>query len=214
MRLRIALSQRVDSVASYDERRDALDQSWSLMLDRFGHFPFPLVNSLRDPVAYLNAIRPDAIVLTGGNDVSFAPGAKSSASERDILEASAIEYAKDHALPLLAVCRGFQMLNLHLGGSISSVEGHVATQHSVSANAFEIDEVNSYHSYAISRADLASNLVVMAFASDGTVEAAHHRHLPWTCVMWHPERPGPHSEKNKTLVKQAIEGRTGAGKTE
>lgn len=202
--MRIGLSQRVDVIASYGERRDALDQQWGILLEKTNHIPVPLCNGLRASDSYLQALDLDGYILTGGNDLGTASGAKSSAPERDVFEQILISHAAERRLPVLAVCRGFQMLNNALGGKVEAVEGHVATVHRISPNPFGLVEVNSYHAFGISRANLAESLIPLAMATDGTIEAAQHKDLPWTCVMWHPERCNPDQEGNIALIQKSL----------
>jgi len=196
---RIALSQRVDVVPDYGERRDGIDQAWVGLLQKVDptFLPVGLLNGMADPAAYINALAPDAVILTGGNDLASLPQADNSAPERDALEIACLDYCRARQKPLLAVCRGFQAMNVFLGGSLSRVNGHVGTVHEVvsaepdpghSERSFE---VNSFHTFAINEADLAGELDTMYRCGDGTIEAARHSVLPWLGIMWHPERPGP-----------------------
>ena len=71
----------------------------------------------------------DAIVLIGGGDVApgrFGMAAEASAVDhvRDEFETRLVLTAKEHATPVLGVCRGAQILNVALGGTLREVEGH------------------------------------------------------------------------------------------
>ncbi|MBE0607929.1 MAG: gamma-glutamyl-gamma-aminobutyrate hydrolase family protein, partial [Dehalococcoidia bacterium] len=133
---------------------------------------------------------------------------------RDTLEFAAIEAAERLGMPVLAICRGMQVLNVALGGSLvqdipSMVEGALA--HSVQeprhgqAHGVEVEsgsrlagivggtrvEVNSRHHQAIDR--LGEGLVVTGKAPDGiieTVEAPGQRFV--VGVQWHPEDMAGH----------------------
>lgn len=206
-RLLIALTQRVD-VSQTGERRDALDQAWAAMMEELGHVPLALSNSVGSADGYLAALAPDAVILTGGNDVATVPGAVSPAPERDRLEEAAISYCKRQNKPLLAVCRGLQMLNLYLGGTLEPAHGHVATSHAICSDILlGIGSVNSFHNWAVQSDGLAKGLVAVATAPDGTIEAVRHDRLPWFGVMWHPERPIANPAFHRGLVGAAIEGR-------
>jgi|SRR6185437_9642747 len=206
-RLLVALTQRVD-VSRTGERRDALDQAWAAMMEQLGHVPLALSNNVRSADEYLAALAPDAVILTGGNDVATLPGAVNPAPERDRLEEAAISYCKHRSKPLLAVCRGLQMLNLHLGGTLEPAHGHVATSHPIRSESLQgVGSVNSFHGWAIQSGGLAKDLVALATAPDGTVEAACHGQLPWFGMMWHPERPIADPAFHRNIVGAAIEGR-------
>jgi N5-(cytidine 5'-diphosphoramidyl)-L-glutamine hydrolase len=208
-RLRIGITQRVEVVAGRNERRDALDQRWAVLVDGLGHVPIPLANMVSDASGYLDALGLDAAVMTGGNDLASTPGARDGAPERDRLERALIEHMRQSKHPLLAVCRGLQMLNVALGGTLSAIEGHAGRDHQLSYSKFSgIDQVNSFHDWAISVEDLASDLIPLAAAPGGTVEAARHCDLPWVGVMWHPERPISNAEVQRSLVDMVLKGRS------
>jgi len=206
-RLRIGITQRVDVVAGRNERRDALDQRWAALIDGLGHVPIPLANMVADASGYLDALGLDAAVMTGGNDLASTPGARDGAPERDRLEQALIEHMRQSSRPLLAVCRGLQMLNVALGGTLSAIEGHAGRDHQLSDSRLRgIDQVNSFHNWAISVEGLAKDLIPLAAAPGGTVEAARHRDLPWIGVMWHPERPIANAEMQRSLVDTVLRG--------
>lgn len=188
--MRVLITQRVDLVPQRDERRDSLDQSWCCTLSSIlqtSVLTYPMPNRSWDVDGVISAWRPSLIVLSGGNDIGDAP-------ERDATEAALLIRATGDRIPVLAVCRGMQMVQHFLGGSLQRVAGHVAAEHlvkPVSANV-PSDEllVNSYHAWGIARNALAPELNALYCHADDSVEAAYHTMLPWLCLMWHPERPG------------------------
>lgn len=188
--MHVLISQRVDVLPDRDERRDALDQAWTdtlsiLLGERALICPMP--NRFRDVDGTIAAWAPSLIVLSGGNDIGSAP-------ERDRTEEALLVRAEAERIPVLAVCRGMQMMQHYLGGRLERVEGHVARQHAVGAAASEVAPaellVNSFHAWAIPGDGLAEGLEPTYLHADGTVEAARHVKLPWLAVMWHPERAG------------------------
>ena len=188
---RVAITQRVDIAESHGERRDALDQAWTTGLQQLGIMPILVPNTLTDPAAWFASIGIEGLILTGGNDLSAYPDAANAAPERDRTEAALLSAASH--VPVLAVCRGFQMLNHVLGGRARRGVGHVGTPHDLD----QISDdpalgnprlVNSFHDWVIGRDDLSSALIPVHLAPDMTVEAARHRSLPWIGIMWHPER--------------------------
>jgi gamma-glutamyl-gamma-aminobutyrate hydrolase PuuD len=191
--MRLALSQRVEQVTSYHETRDCLDQRWHDLLAGYGHFGMAVPNRAESVDEWCAQAGVEGIILTGGNDIAGQPGSRNVSAERDTTERLLLDYAARNSLPVLAVCRGLQFLNLELGGNLVSVEGHVAVEHRVScvANKFAAIEsamVNSYHNYAISNEGLASELNPWAVSDDGFIEAASHQKNAWVGIMWHPER--------------------------
>ncbi len=204
---RILLTQRVEEVSSYKERRDCLDQEWTTLLEDLNLQPILVPNKLKNIKDWLDAQRPDGIILTGGNDPAHLLDASNPAPERDKTENSIMDYASKHSIHLLGVCRGLQMMNVYFKGALSNVENHVAQRHSVESKTEEglwkeYDTVNSFHVRGIKEGDLGDNLDVLVKCNDQTIEALKHKQLPWIGIMWHPEREQPFSEIDKTLISK------------
>jgi len=113
---RVGVTQRVEILADRNERRDALDQAWIPLLVAQDLVPVPVPNQLDDPAAWVVELGITGLVLTGGNDLADVVGAKGTAPERDETEYRLLELAIDRSWPVLAVCRGLQLLVRHQGG--------------------------------------------------------------------------------------------------
>ncbi len=129
--------------------------------------------------------------------------------DRDEHEKGLLEDALARDVPVLAICRGFQLLNVTMGGSLLQHIGddsHVARNdtsawHEVIvsdkasrlAGAYEGDDrlrVNSRHHQGVTEPVLAGGLRCVAASHDSYVEAAESEAHRWTVgVQWHPERP-------------------------
>ena len=162
--------------------------------------------------AALEAVR--GLVLTGGEDVAPArygaaphPRLGNVDPVRDAAELALIAAARARGLPILAICRGIQILNVALGGTLyqdldSERPGPVphndeTGRHPVHVEAGSLLErtlgtrsasVNSRHHQAIR--DLAPGLKAVAWADDGIIEGAEPSDAkePWmVAVQWHPE---------------------------
>lgn len=192
--LKVAVSQRVDLWADRGERRDALDQRLCHWLKEVGCVPVPVPNTMAIPSIagrdeswvglqdWLLALKPDAILLSGGNDIGKVP-------DRDNTERCLLDFARARALPALGICRGMQMMAVWAGGSLAPVSGHVRIRHRLQRVAHTGEwptDVNSFHNFTL--ADCPAGFVVTARADDGTIEAIRHEILPWEGWMWHPER--------------------------
>lgn len=158
----------------------------------------------------------DAFLLTGGHDVSPAlygqtplEGLVSCCEKRDALETAVLRHALEQDKPVLGICRGIQLINAALGGTLyqdlpsqhPSPVVHRQTPpyhlpaHPVSLPAgtplsellgAESLPVNSYHHQAIR--DLAEGLRPMALSPDGLVEAVWKPDCRFLwAVQWHPE---------------------------
>jgi len=149
----------------------------------------------------------DGLMLAGGSDVDpELYGAERQAEtgppdrDRDEREIKLVHEALDRDLPVLAICRGLQLLNVALGGTlIQHIEGHrqpkEAVLHTVRIDPtsrlesiLKMDDytVNSRHHQCADR--VASRLVITARDPGGVVEALE---LPGKrfvlAVQWHPE---------------------------
>ncbi|MBV8046113.1 MAG: gamma-glutamyl-gamma-aminobutyrate hydrolase family protein [Paludibacterium sp.] len=188
----VAVSQRVDIHPERQERRDALDQALGAWLLAAGFLPAPVPNLADAAVLYawFEAVRPEAIVLSGGNDIGRCP-------ERDDTEGFLLAQAQLHRLPLLGICRGMQMLAHWLGAELQPVDGHVRARHQLHG---EIEgEANSYH--AIGLIDCPAHCRVLARSEDNRIEAVAHQTLPWEGWMWHPERESIWSTRDLDRIR-------------
>ncbi|UJF33209.1 gamma-glutamyl-gamma-aminobutyrate hydrolase family protein [Paenibacillus hexagrammi] len=197
--MKAVLSQRIVQAPNYHEIRDALSQEWTVYMGRFGILPIPIPNVLPRVDAFLDAVRPDLIILTGGNTVAIDETDRREDVFvcRDYTERGLIAYAVHHGIPLLGVCRGMQMLHVYFGGKLGeSTDGHVNCRHAAEfvTGTRPIWEpttvqVNSYHNQSIRGGSLSFTLQPLAYSpSDQSVEAFLHHTLPIAGVMWHPER--------------------------
>ena len=151
----------------------------------------------------------DGLLLCGGNDVhpSFygqeVNGARNFDFERDQRE---MLYAKkfiDTGKPIFGICRGMQLLNAALGGTliqdISDQETHTPKDkidliHPAKVSGIlkklygEEMTVNSYHHQAI---DILGEGLIVNAIHNGTIEGVEHTALPFFGVQFHPERMCP-----------------------
>ncbi|PNG17137.1 gamma-glutamyl-gamma-aminobutyrate hydrolase [Streptomyces cahuitamycinicus] len=169
--------------------------------------------------------RLDGLVIAGGPDVEpVRYGAEREertgppAPDRDAWELALIDAALASGVPLLGICRGMQLLNVALGGTlVQHIDGHaevvgVFGGHAVkpvpgSLYAGVVPEesfVPTYHHQAVDR--LGEGLVPSAYAADGTVEAVELPSSDWVLgVQWHPEM-GEDVRVMRALVEAAAAG--------
>ena len=197
---KIIISQRRDKIPNRDEERDGMDVKIAPLFYELGFLPIPVCSELYDKEGYIAALKPDAILINSGNDIGEYP-------QRDMLETRLLDYAKENNIPVLGICRGTQMINHYLGGSLSPVTGHVATrQYLVGewATANGYTDVNSYHNFAITQDTIAADLDILTSTADGVVKAIKHKNLPWLGIMWHPERESELSQQDANLILKAF----------
>jgi acyl-CoA reductase-like NAD-dependent aldehyde dehydrogenase/gamma-glutamyl-gamma-aminobutyrate hydrolase PuuD len=163
----------------------------------------------------------DGFVLTGGIDLDpavyggtlvYANKPDEFLFMRDRFEEKIYRYSQTHNLPILAICRGLQLVNVLEGGKLIqdlSVTGnaiHRRTDQFDKEHAIHIHvnsllhkitqrdagNVNSAHHQAIDPNQLGENLMVSASSTDSTIEAIEFLDKSnkafMLCVQWHPER--------------------------
>ena len=200
--MKIGITQRV-STQFHGQPHDCLDSKWAGLLVELGGVPVPLSNldATKEQIwQYLDLLEIDAAILTGGNDIAGLGNVRGSMSsqERDFFEKNLVDWSRSQQKPLLGICRGFQFLNIELGGKLSPIDGHSGCTHPLRKSDADLPAwlahlpeeftINSFHTYAISPENLAPGFVAAAFDTENFVEAAFHESEPIGAIMWHPER--------------------------
>jgi putative glutamine amidotransferase len=158
----------------------------------------------------------DAVIISGGADVNPAeyggntqhPQLTTLDLERDASEITLARYvAQQKQIPTLCVCRGMQLLNVALGGSLHehipdvrkqdihrgpsggwAVHKATVDRESLLAQVMGTNEVETYSGHHQAVEVVAPGLQVVASAPDGIVEALELKGHPWLiAVQWHPE---------------------------
>jgi len=157
----------------------------------------------------------DGLIVTGGKDVDPARYGQQPHTttdtprpERDAWEDALLTAAITRGLPFLGICRGLQVLNVALGGTLhqhlpdvigstrynagygrfseNEVEVHAGTTTGALLDDAAALVVHSYHHQAVD--ELAAGLVVSARSDDGTIQAVEVEGVPFgIAVQWHPE---------------------------
>lgn len=157
------------------------------------------------------------IVLTGGEDidpseygVETGPRTDTPHRQRDKCELALVHLAHERRIPTLAICRGIQVVNVALGGTLvqdiasecpTTIDHDQSKERESRVHDVTIDEksmlfdavgarhisVNSSHHQSVAR--VADGLRVTARAPDNIIEAAEWRGDDWwlLAVQWHPE---------------------------
>ncbi len=228
MRPIIGLLAEVD-----DERATRVMSTYVRAIEKSGGAPFLLPYVEGEEVVRHLALLCDGFLFTGGADISpmrYGEKAKESCGKiqlyRDDLEFRMFAQIYQTKKPILAICRGAQLVNVALGGTLfqdipsecpseiphRQAEPKFSFSHSVSIQrdtplyaliGKERMRANSFHHQAIKK--LGSGLSVMAIADDGVIEAVYsteNRYL--RAYQWHPERLCERCEDNKLLFENFI----------
>jgi putative glutamine amidotransferase len=198
---------------------DTLNHTYRNGITRAGGIPVLLAQVADDAVPHL-LDRIDGLLLTGGGDVDPSLYGSERTKEmygidpgRDRFEMALAREAFRRKLPVLAVCRGIQILNVALGGSLiedipseigSDYHAKIGDEVFVAHQRVQIDEtcglaalvgatdlaVNSIHHQALRR--VADGIHPVAWAEDGVIEAIESDDPDWPLigVQWHPEYLG------------------------
>ncbi|MCL1807383.1 MAG: gamma-glutamyl-gamma-aminobutyrate hydrolase family protein [Oscillospiraceae bacterium] len=151
----------------------------------------------------------DALLLPGGADIDparfgaslLSNGSETLDQQRDGLEFAVFEDFLREKKPIAGICRGMQVINAALGGTIwqdlpsqcglihTAPQGEAPMTHVVVYSDRRREAVNSYHHQAVRK--LGQGLRVTARGTDGIPEALEHKTLPIRAVQWHPEKNAP-----------------------
>lgn len=190
---------------------------------RAGGFAVLLPPGEREPAECFEFL--DGLVLTGGSDVDPKryggqqhPEVYGVDPERDASEIALVHALFEHKKPTLCICRGIQVLNVALGGTlIEHLPDEVGTEITHRADTYNMHDVEispesrlakivgpqrlsapSWHHQAVRK--LAPGLSVTARAPDGVIEAVEHsEHKDLVAVQWHPEHTAAEDKRQQAL---------------
>lgn len=191
----------------------------------------PVTEHLEDCSTYLDMV--DALLIPGGEDVSPEFYGEDPVQKvnyinhtKDLYEFEMIRIAREQNKPIMAICRGMQVVNVALGGTLyqdlpSQLPNSICHQqsrdirstgtHKVTIKADTLlhrllgDSVmaNSYHHQAVK--EIAPGLIVTAHTNDGVVEALESADGRIFAVQWHPERMYKSNPIFKNLFTHLVE---------
>jgi putative glutamine amidotransferase len=184
-------------------------------VEKAGGLAMILPFSKHSDILHLLVEKADGFLFTGGIDVDPAfyeekgiAGLGPVNTELDRFQMAVLQSVMTLQKPVLAICRGIQLINVALGGSlfqdIPSQFPATALKHMQEALSYGVDHpviiepgsrlfelfgprimVNSRHHQSIKA--IGRDLVITARAPDGVIEASQHKTLPMDLVQWHPE---------------------------
>ncbi|MGH9045938.1 MAG: gamma-glutamyl-gamma-aminobutyrate hydrolase family protein [Acidimicrobiales bacterium] len=208
----ITAGELVASYGVWKERASLVPADYVHATANAGGVPIVLspVTGLADPLLD----RVDGLMLTGGADVGAGlfgaerhPKAQRPDETRDAFELALLEGAVARAVPVLAICRGIQVLNVWRGGTliqhladVGADRNHLETPGEFGNHRVRIDptsrlgsiigsdqvDVPTHHHQAVDR--IGEGLVATAWTADGVVEGLEDPELAYlVAVQWHPE---------------------------
>lgn len=216
---------------------DCMPKDYVLAILRAGALPLILPMIPEDNPHYdelmdktINSV--DGIVFTGGPDIDpihykekKLPECNEIVSERDKVDLALFSRAMAVRKPFLGICRGLQLCNVALGGSLYQdlnnqqkgvmehqtpgvLQAHTVEVESGSLLGSLVDTVTlpvtSRHHQAIKA--LAPGLKVSAKAADGVIEAVEFTDgRPGLCVQWHPENLAGTDKRHQALFDWLVE---------
>jgi putative glutamine amidotransferase len=230
----VSLTTTIDRNGGQGRSRIVLHANYIHVLQRVGVMP-SLVTPAHDPDAVAALVRSShGLVLSGGEDVEPArygedpiPQLGEVNPARDAMEWRALDVALSMDMPVLGICRGMQVLNVYLGGTLyqdlptqrgdminhnqdapwSHHQHHVQCTGGSHLQRILGDctplEINSFHHQAVK--DLAPGVRCTAQAEDGLIEGIESEHHRWVLgVQWHPERheaEAPNTDPNVRIME-------------
>lgn len=174
----------------------------------------------------------DGLILTGGQDVDphrYGEEPRQKIGEvfpdRDAFDLNLLEKALALKLPILGICRGFQIINVSFGGKLlqdlsysekelfKHMQGHTSdlATHLIDVKAGtrfaqllgEEIMINSFHHQTV--IEPGEGLTVAATAKDGTIEAVEDSKRNIMATQWHPEMMSANSPEMMGLFKDLIQ---------
>jgi len=224
---------REASIAYADLYRSYVNHDYLRSVEEAGGIPIIVPFTENDAVAREVVKKLDGLVLSGGHDVyplyygeEPLQGLGDVWPQRDHFDFTLIEAAEEMGIPILAICRGHQIVNVYHGGTLyqdlkydkncslkhsqdqtPSLPTHTITMEADSVLAHILGKteclVNSHHHQTVNR--VGEGLRVTAVAKDGTIEALEGTDYPWliTC-QFHPEMMTINNEDAKKIFSEFV----------
>lgn len=220
----------------YDNRNTFIKHGYIEGINRAGGFAVLLPLCTDESLMHVSFETCDGILLSGGPDVDASyfnepnmPFTGSISPLRDCMEVFIAKKAVELKKPILGICRGAQVMNVSLGGTLyqdiavqlkevspfkhsqqaprwyPTHDIHVSRESKVwTAFKKEIMKVNSFHHQAVK--DVAPDFIVTSRAADGVVESIEHISHPFAVgVQWHPECMWENNDEHLKLFEAFVE---------
>jgi len=212
-------TRRQAAAAAYQSLLDSLNASAVAAIERVGWTAsLHAAGEAPEPQLRRASREADVIVLLGGDDIEpllygqsdRRPQRTAYQRRADRTQIAVVMEAVRSRRPLLGVCRGMQLLNVALGGTLHQ---HVGGHRSTGADPFVTTDLNDLravsprlrqpllctHHQAVD--ELGRGLRAIARSDNGVVEAVEHESLPFLGVQWHPEHPSVPPDQFTELLR-------------
>lgn len=193
---------RVTNAMGYDETRDSIARDWpNYILEAFPDSKYLFVPNIgKKAVNFIKKWDINVLIISGGDDLGVTP-------DRDNTESELLEYAIKENIPVIAICRGLQLIHTRYGGKLINGDTTFIKQHRANKHDIIVDDlkltVNSYHTNMIDEGTIDSSFTVFARCiTDNSVEGIRNDAV--LALMWHPERDEKMKIWNKKLIENFI----------
>jgi putative glutamine amidotransferase len=212
---------------SDEGKRDAFSSSqpYSRAVARAGGVPV-LVPPIKELAANARTVLQhfDGVLLPGGGDVDPRRYGQEPDDDtlygivqaHDDLDIAVCLAAIELDLPMLALCRGMQVLNVALGGTLvqdiansdhwmreHTVDLHEGCKLALATGTTHLEHCHSVHHQGLG--DLAEPLVACGWASDGQLEAVELPNASWIIgAQWHPEDTATHKPQQQAIYDELV----------
>ncbi len=200
-KLKIGITTRI---SDSPELRDCLAHDWSLFFENIlPEADWMMLPNIGEKIAdYADSWGLNAFIINGGNDLG-------EFEAREKTELRIIELSLARKLPLLGICRGFQLICQYFDGTLkrAAPAEHPVRTHKINCTdtPFMITaplptEVNSYHDWLVKS---AGNLTSFARDSAGNIEGVYQQtDANILGLAWHPERWSPAADFDRELLRR------------
>jgi gamma-glutamyl-gamma-aminobutyrate hydrolase PuuD len=144
----------------------------------------------------------DCLIISGGGDINNISKNKED-KQRDKFEIKLFNHFLKHNKPIIAICRGFQLIGSLYKNKLVAIKDHVKKSHKISLNKNIYLRsknliTNSFHNYAFLK--LNKNFKCIGKSKDNSIEIAILKKKKVLCLMFHPER----KNINQLLINKLI----------
>ena len=153
---------------------------------------------------YFNKFNPSGLIITGGGDIN-SKKRNSLNLLRDLSETIYINFFLKKNLPILSVCRGFQLVCNNFNIRSFKIKKHVRVSHNIKIINkdkilnFKKINTNSYHKYGFFR--LNEKFSPLGVCNDNLIEIAKLKNKLMYLIMFHPERYNKDQKKIDIFIK-------------